>query len=194
MGGVVKHLLSRGNGITMRKQYWIGPPEHNKTSDQIEVWLESGDLVTYVKPPKNSNVPDNFLIVGFDTEFKTPDSPVTGQQIKDGEAISEILSYQFYAKTVDGVVWRGICCPEKDQRLTLQEFMLFVLGSGTRLHGLRSISSKIYLVGHFTRADIPAFADFAQINNQFSAVRNTFVSIDRHLDVEICARHLTNFH
>ena len=51
MGGVVKHLLSRGNGITMRKQYWIGPPEHNKSSDQIEVWLESGDLVTYLKSP-----------------------------------------------------------------------------------------------------------------------------------------------
>ena len=169
----------------MRKQYWIGPPEHNKSSDQIEVWLESGDLAPYVKPPKNSDIPDNFLIVGFDTEYKTPDSAVTGQQIKEGEAISEILSYQFYAKTIDGVVWQGICCPEKDQRLTLQEFMLFVLGSGARLHGLKSISSKIYLVGHFTRADIPAFADFAQINNQFSAVRNTFVSIDRHLDVDI---------
>ena len=52
MGGVVKHLLSRGNGITMRKQYWIGPPEHNKTCDQIEVWLESGDLVTYLKSPR----------------------------------------------------------------------------------------------------------------------------------------------
>ena len=52
MGGVVKHLLSRGNGITMRKQYWIGPPEHNKSSDQIEIWLESGDLVTYLKSPR----------------------------------------------------------------------------------------------------------------------------------------------
>jgi len=169
----------------MRKQYWIGPPEHNKPSDQIEIWLESGDLAPYVKPSKKSNVPDDFLIVGFDTEYKTPDSAVTGQQIKEGEAISEILSYQFYAKTIDGVVWQGICCPEKDQRLTLQEFMLFVLGSGSRLSGLKSISSKIYLVGHFTRADIPAFADFAQINNQFSAVRNTFVSIDNFLKVEI---------
>ena len=36
----------------MRKQYWIGPPEHHRPSDQIEVWLESGDLVTYVKSPR----------------------------------------------------------------------------------------------------------------------------------------------
>ena len=53
MGGVGKHLLSRGNGISMRKQYWIGPPEHHRPSDLIEVWLESGDLVPYVRPPKN---------------------------------------------------------------------------------------------------------------------------------------------
>ena len=52
MGGVVKHLLSRGNGITMRKQFWIGPPEHNKPSELIEVWLESGDLVTVLRPDK----------------------------------------------------------------------------------------------------------------------------------------------
>ena len=52
MGGVGKHLLSRGNGITMRKQYWIGPPEHNKHSDQIEIWLESGDLAPYVNSPR----------------------------------------------------------------------------------------------------------------------------------------------
>ena len=110
---------------------------------------------------------------------------MTNDEIYAGMARSLILSYQFYAKTPDGFVWQGLCCPDGDERITLSEFMMFVISCGSRIHGLKSIPSKIYLVGHFTRADVPAFKDFSDINKQFSAVRNTFASIDGDMKVPV---------
>ncbi|MEO7859013.1 MAG: DNA polymerase, partial [Nitrospirales bacterium] len=43
---------------------------------------------------------------------------------------------------------------------------------------------EIYLAGHFTRADIPAFSDFSAMIQYMSAVRKTFLSIDSHIPVE----------
>ena len=169
----------------MKKKFWIGPSEHGKSEDLVELWTEPGEVSA--QPPKGSKQTKSipFLLLGFDTEFKTPEEAVTAADIESGLARSRILSYQFHAKLPDGTVWQGICCPEGDQRLTLTDFMLFVMGCGTRLHGLTHIPSKIYLVGHFTRADIPAFADFAEINSLFSAVRNTFVSINNYLPIDL---------
>jgi hypothetical protein len=121
--------------------------------------------------------------VGFDTEFKTPGYAVTKEDIQNAKAKSLILSYQFYAKSSDGKVWKGICCPDGDERISLAEFMLFVLGSGARLEGLKDLPTKIYLVGHFTRADIPAFSNFDDLTSVISAVRNTFISIDKKIEL-----------
>ena len=41
--------------------------------------------------------------------------------------------------------------------------MVFVMGVGARQFGIDNLPTNIYLVGHFTRADIPAFADFADL-------------------------------
>ena len=172
----------------MKKHFWIGPPEHQNPSDHVELWLEDGDIdLTKPKRSKKGETKkeDQYLLVGFDTEFKTPDKPVTNDEIYAGMARSLILSYQYYAKTPDGFVWQGLCCPDGDERITLSEFMMFVISCGSRIHGLKSIPSKIYLVGHFTRADVPAFKDFSDINRQFSAVRNTFVSIDNYTKVVV---------
>ena len=172
----------------MKKHFWIGPPEHQNPSDHVELWLEDGDI-DLTKPKRSkkgeSKKEDQYLLVGFDTEFKTPDKPVTNDEIYAGMARSLILSYQFYAKTPDGFVWQGLCCPDGDERITLSEFMMFVISCGSRIHGLKSIPSKIYLVGHFTRADVPAFKDFSDINRQFSAVRNTFVNIESYTKVAV---------
>jgi hypothetical protein len=44
------------------------------------------------------------------------------------------------------------------------------------------------LVGHFTRADIPAFSDFQTLTQMMSSVRNTFLSIDGYIAIDIpCA-------
>ena len=58
--------------------------------------------------------------------------------------------------------------------------MIFVLGTGARVHGIPNLPIKVYLVGHFTRADIPAFADFQDLTKYMSAVRSTFVTTNDH--------------
>ena len=119
-----------------KMEFWIGPPEHAKPEDRIHLWLEDGDLELpklHGKAGVRGSESDPYIIVGFDTEFKTPGYAVTANEVRAGEAVSEILSYQFYAKCSDGRTWRGICCPDANQRLSLPQFMLFVLGLGARL-------------------------------------------------------------
>lgn len=126
-----------------------------------------------------------YLIVGFDTEFKTPEYHVSRDDIDTGQAKFRVLSYQFHAKTSDGIEWQGINCTQGEERLTLAEFLVFVLGKGIQEFRTALIPTTIFLVGHFTRADIPAFADFKELQDYMSAVRNTFLSIDKHLMISI---------
>lgn len=119
-----------------------------------------------------------YLILGFDTEFKTPDYLVNKLDIKEGRAKYRVLSYQFHAKLSSGEEWQGICCPEGDERMTMGEFISFALGKGVTDHGISNMPTRIYLAGHFTRADIPAFGDFQDQTAFMSSVRGSFVSID----------------
>jgi hypothetical protein len=82
----------------MKKQFWVGPPEHGKSEDLVELWTEPGEvLAPPVKGSKQAKeVP--YLLLGFDTEFKTPEEAVTAADIESGQARSRILSYQFHAK------------------------------------------------------------------------------------------------
>lgn len=170
----------------MEKTFLIGPPERLNPADRLTLWLEDGDFEPTPERSHQKNPHDAaYLLVGFDTEFKTPDRPVSNEEIKSGEATSLILSYQFYAKTNNGTVWKGICCPEKDERISIEDFLLFVIGMGTRIEGVSKLPKKIYLVGHFTRADIPAFDNFQKMTKYVSAVRNTFVSIDAAYKAEL---------
>ena len=123
---------------------------------------------------KSSMDSEPYLLIGFDTEFKTPDFTVTKSDIQQGKAKFQVLSYQFHAKTSDGVDWSGICCPMDDERMTLPEFIVFALGLGAREHGIRNLPTVIYMVGHFTRADIPAFRDFKDMKDVMMNIRNTF--------------------
>lgn len=104
-----------------------------------------------------------YVIIGFDTEFKSPDEAVDKTDIKEGKAKYEVLSYQFHCKTNSGVSWSGVGCPDQDERITLTEFVVFALGTGIRDKVISKLPTTIYLVGHFTRADIPAFSDFKDL-------------------------------
>lgn len=119
---------------------------------------------------------DPYLLVGFDTEYKTPEFSVSKQDIVEGKAKYVVLSYQFHAKTSDGLEWSGICCPEAGERMSLPEFLIFVLGMGSRRYGATNLPTQIYMVGHFTRADIPAFRDFRDLKSEFMNIRNTFAT------------------
>ena len=126
-----------------------------------------------------------YLILGFDTEFKTPEYLIDRDKIVTGQAKYRVLSYQFHAKTTDGREWQGICCPIADERMTIGAFIAFALGLGVEDHNFQNLPTKIYLVGHFTRADLPVFADFKDMTSYMSNVRNTFVSIDAATDIEL---------
>ena len=45
------------------------------------------------------------------------------------------------------------------------------------------LPTRIYVVGHFTRADVPAFSDFKDLTQQIAAVRSTFTSVDKGIKV-----------
>ncbi len=177
--------------------FWQEPADIAKNSKSY-IWVERKDFYCFsehsapvggepVKKAgrKRKKGSEPYLIVGFDTEFKTPPAALSRSEIKEGLAKSLILSYQFHAKHPDGREWQGICCPDQDERLTLQQFMIFVMGVGARQFDIDTLPSNIYLVGHFTRADIPAFADFAELTKKMSAVRSTFVSLDTNVQLKL---------
>lgn len=147
----------------------------------------------FIQPPssppnrrlKKGSVPEPYLILGFDTEFKTPDIDIQREDIRAGKAKYEVLSYQFHAITENGNTCSGICCPKDGERVSLGEFLTFALGRCISSEKINALPRSIYLVGHFTRADMPAFSDFEDYTRIISAVRNTFISIDNHIKVRI---------
>lgn len=166
---------------------YLGPPslKHNKSS----IWVERSNF--YCAPvlgntKGNSGSKSEYLIVGFDTEFKTSEAPIRHSDLglEDTQIKNLILSYQFSAKLGD-FAWEGICCPKDGERITLGEFMVFVLGEGRKNNPKLVYPKKIYLVGHFTRADIPAFADFVELTGFMTNVRSTFLSTDTPISVSI---------
>ena len=133
------------------------------------------------KTPANSS----YVIIGFDTEYKTPDHPLELEDIKAGKGNYRVLSYQFHCETNAGVKWSGIACPKDDERMSFGQFLVFALASGIRDKAITMLPTNIYLVGHFTRADVPAFADFRDLIQIVNNVRNTFISIGRYVAVDI---------
>ena len=120
---------------------------------------------------------DDYVIVGFDTEFQTPDAIPQG--LLDGVLGKyTVLSYQFHCIHSNGTEWNGICCPPKGERMSLNDFCVFALASGKTAGIQGNLPRKLLIVGHFTRADLPAFSDFKTLQSYVSNVRSTFISID----------------
>lgn len=152
--------VSRNGGVSSESVSDRLEPDHRK----IPVWVP--------KPAsyggENSNAQDmdeSTLIVGFDTEYK----PQQDRNL--------LVSYQFDARHASGRSWTGVIYPKPGKRIKLTRFLSQVLDEG-KLRGMFSRWPKrIYLVGHFTIADIPAFADFKTLKTQFDALRRTFVTV-----------------
>lgn len=128
---------------------------------------------------------EEFLIIGFDSEFKTPDVKLTHLEINKGLGKYEVLSYQFHSRSFEGNEWNGILIPEKGERISFGQFILYSLIKGVETGHLTEIPTSIYLVGHFTRADVPAFSDFKDLTSFLGNVRNTFISIDQYIPLKI---------
>jgi hypothetical protein len=95
--------------------------------------VKHGDFEPEAKWTKKSKkTPSNtsYVIIGFDTEYKTPDHPLELEDIKAGKGNYRVLSYQFHCETNAGVKWSGIACPKGDERMSFGQFLVFALASG----------------------------------------------------------------
>jgi hypothetical protein len=157
-------------------------PEKSKlTIKNVDFELE----LKWTRRSKRDQAKSSYVIIGFDTEYKTPDRPLELEEIKEGKGNYQVLSYQFHCETNSGAKWSGIACPDGDQRMSFGQYLVFALASGIREDAINLLPRKIYLVGHFTRADVPAFSDFQDLTKVLSYVRNTFISIDQYVPVDI---------
>jgi DNA polymerase type B, organellar and viral len=129
-------------------------------------------------------IDEPYLIIGFDTEYKTLDDAVDLEDIEAGKAKYRVLSYQFHCISSTGQEWSGMGCPDYDERITLKDFLIFALGTGISSGQIACLPTEIHLVGHLTKADLPAFSDFKEIANGVSSVRKTFVSLGAPLKCE----------
>lgn len=157
------------------------------TLSKTPIWVERDDF--YGGADRRRKASEPFMVIGFDTEYKTPEQPLSNDQIRAGLAKNQILSYQVYCKLYDPAAgdaatpeWGGVCFPNGDgERLSLADVIMFAVASGVRNGTVKAVPTRMYLVGHFTRADIPAFSDFQDLTQMMSSVRNTFLSIDGHI-------------
>ena len=149
------------------------------------IWVERENFYG----EKHSRDDDRYLIIGFDTEYKTPDEELTPQDIKDGSGKYKVISYQFHCSIYDpgqpdAVEWSGICYPEGNDRLSLADLLTFAFHQGIATGAVNKLPNKVYLAGHFTRADFPAFKDFQTVSKLIGSVRATFLSIDNHIPIQ----------
>ncbi|MBS7802950.1 hypothetical protein KIH24_00020 [Rhizobiales bacterium TNE-4] len=126
-----------------------------------------------------------YLIVGFDTEYVTPKDPVDNDKIERGRARYKVLSYQFHAKTQDGIEWNGIIIPTEHARVSFSDFIVYVVGKGLTEGVIEKVPNQIYLVAHYNRADIPAFYDSDDLIKRLSNIRKSLVTKDLPIKLRI---------
>jgi hypothetical protein len=137
--------------------------------------------------------PSRYLIIGFDTEY---------QRYADEDTRTlnnEVLSYQYSCTVIErdgddasAPIWSGLLKPKGpniEDRLSLEEFLTSALdGSCARFPDLM-LPSTIYLVAHFTRADVPGFADFKDEATRSALkldnIRNLFMNVANDIKLEL---------
>ena len=146
-------------------EVFLEPP--SITVAPVKYSLSQNDFVTPPIPTKGKKIakipPAPYLIIGFDTEFQTSAQNYTHQEMIAGKVKNTILSYQFHAIYSGNTssCWQGIACPPEEviddriteKRLSLGEFISFAIAEGVRQGRIDKCPLRIYLVGHFTRAD-----------------------------------------
>src|ERR1700754_1548255 len=71
------------------------------------------------KPEKKAAGMSDLAIIGFDTEYVTPDLPSSREDIREGRAKYRVLSYQFHVLLPSGQAWSGIAVPPTGDRLSM---------------------------------------------------------------------------
>ena len=139
-------------------------------------------------------------IIGFDTEYQSltdvlddysDDVTIT----KNMDKKNLCLSYQFNAKW-KGIEWTGIGYPKDGARISIAEFLSWVVSSApfnqsSSLNNEKVICPQQFvIVCHFSRADLPSFKDFfnKKFRNLLMAIRKTFVTKTKGAPIKIPLR------
>lgn len=162
-----------------------------KASGRVRIWttpphIQAGTPKEYVISARNftplrsrrDRVSDPDFFCGSDSEYQTPDRPLTGHEITAGLAKYELLSYQFHCALSTGEEWSGIACPPHGERMKFGEYVAFILGAAISKYPDIRMPRKFVFAGHFFRADFTAFEDFQDLRMRLNNVRNTVVSIE----------------
>ena len=137
--------------------------------------------------------PNRYLIIGFDTEY---------QRYADEDTLTlnnEVLSYQFCCSVIErdgddasAPIWSGLLRPKGpkvEDRLSLEEFLTAALTDGFSSFPDLKFPSTIYLVAHFTRADVPSFANFKDEANRSALhlenIRNLFMNVSSDIRLDL---------
>lgn len=126
---------------------------------------------------------EDHLLLGFDTEYQTLQEFFKTGEVRSGLGKYEVLSYQFFAINYTGGEWSGIAVPDQRQRMSFTDFIIYAISKGVALG--EKIPKTIILVGHYTRADVPAFDDSKQIFPRLKNVRNSLVSVSAPIKVRV---------
>lgn len=158
-----------------RVKVWTTPP-HIDAGTPKEYVISSSNFTPVRLRRDRSNQPD--FICGSDSEYQTPDRPLSSIEIAAGMAKYELLSYQFHCALSTGEEWCGIICPREGERIGFGEYVAVILGAAIAEHPNIRLPRKFVFAGHFFRADFTAFEDFQDLRMRLNNVRNTVVSIE----------------
>lgn len=136
------------------------------------------------KPTAKKESPNRVLLIGFDTEF-----------FRTSETENEVLSYQYAAMVLERDVrtppsrWEGIVVPAPGKRISLPDLITIAASDIYTTDSTVVLPSTIYLVGHFLRADIPAFSEFKEASKiellKLDSVRKTFINMRERITTNI---------
>ena len=132
---------------------------------------------------KNEVLFEDGCIIGFDTEYQNlaavleaNNEDVSVEANKEKQNL--YLSYQFNAKW-KGKEWSGIGYPAEGERLSLADFLSWVVSTSPfSKDGRVDCPNQFVLVCHFSRADLPSFSDFytKRFKSRLMAIRKTFIT------------------
>ena len=109
------------------------------------------------------------LVIGFDSEY-----------VRRGN-VNEILSYQFAIKT-ESKLQMGIFYPEAGVRWSLAELLQEVIQAGRKEQTLDRVwPDELYLVAHFSRADVAMFKDYKELSRQLDNLRGSYATLGKPL-------------
>jgi hypothetical protein len=107
---------------------------------------------------------ETIFLIGFDTEYEKE-----SHSDQDEFRSNRVLSYQYCGTIVAAsptdadIKWSGIIYPKGstvEQRITIPEFLHTVIQAGLKTYPSLSLPKELYLIAHFTRADLPGFREF----------------------------------